>query len=155
MKKIILVMLGILTFVNIAFAEETNTYDDPTLAQKIKENEKAIQDSENMINLLDQMDKALKENSEYMYNLCLLFYYNNRVPSEQAIPICKCEAESIDNTLPLEDVIYIQENITRWDFLMYKKDKKAISVDEKYKKIRGNCIDNYLKTMGITEQTKE
>lgn len=155
MSRLILILVLALAFVNNAFAEETanqiyqkiDETKDHYLSGDLQEIQQEMQKTQEAIDVLAEMENVLKQNSEFMYNLCLLFYYNKKIPSEQAIPVCQCEAKAVDNTLPLEEVIYIRENITNWDFLLYKKDEKALSIDEKYKKIRGDCIDSYIQTI--------
>lgn len=105
-----------------------------------------FENQEQMQNLIGDMEKivdALHEVSEATRDICMAWFYENKVDNSVAAPICKCEQDTVYNEIPLNDILYYQDNIGRWNFLIYKKDAKALEIGNKIGKIRLNCIDMF------------
>lgn len=92
---------------------------------------------------LASLTDALHDVSEATRDICMAWFYENNVVNNIAAPICKCEQDTVYNEIPLNDILYYQDNIGRWNFLIYKKDAKALEINEKIGKIRLNCIDMF------------
>lgn len=105
-----------------------------------------FENQEQMQNLIGDMEKivdALHDVSEATRDICMAWFYENKVDNSVAAPICKCEQDTVYNEIPLNDILYYQDNIGRWNFLIYKKDAKALEIGNKIGKIRLNCIDMF------------
>ena len=96
---------------------------------------------ENVIESVEKAIEALNNTEEISENICLSWFYDKKLENEIAIPVCKCERDIISKTISLDDVWYFQENIKTWNFLVYKKDERAIKINKAITDIRLKCLE--------------
>lgn len=149
MKKILLLLIVVVVLAaGVAEAkyqregENNKNFEEKQITAQNSDFEK----QEQMQNLIEDMKKigdALHDVSEATRDICMAWFYENNVVNNIAAPICKCEQDTVYNEIPLNDILYYQDNIGRWNFLIYKKDAKALEINEKIGKIRLKCIDMF------------
>lgn len=141
---LIILMLLIGQFIQ-SYVKEGENNKNPEEKQIITQNSD-FENQKQMQNLVENMNKtidALDEVSKAIRDICMAWFYENKIANSIAAPICKCEQDTVYNEIPLNDILYYQDNIGRWNFLIYKKDVKALEIDKKIGKIRLNCIDMF------------
>lgn len=120
-----------------------STVETEKRIQAMNENEmKSETEEKNQImKSLDDAERALNEMSEFMEDLCFAFWKTNDISSDAAVILCKCEKDMHDKETSGNDILFLMDNVERFDFLLYKKDKDAIRIMEHIKTIRQYCIE--------------
>lgn len=148
MKEIIKkIGFGLVLIIAIFGIEQTYKYfhNKYTISKQIEESIKRKHEAENEYKKLDEtfrkIEQALQEQIDFMENLCFAFWQEQNVPSNIAVVQCKCEKEMYEKTIPSGDIWFLMDNLDRFDFLLYKKDKKATEINSKLIDIRKKCIE--------------
>ena len=144
MKKHLKTIIFFVVALSSIYAGE-NLYKQYTIKKQVEESNirkaKAEEEYKKLEDAFNKIQKSLDEQSEFMENLCFSFWQENKIPSDDAVSLCKCETEVYNTTFPVGDIWFIMDNVNRFDFLLYKKDKRAMEIMDKIKAIRKDCIN--------------
>lgn len=111
------------------------------LEESEKKKHEAEQNLKKLNDAFDKLEKSMQEQLDFMGDLCFAFWQENKIPSDVAVIQCKCEKELYEKTMPVGDIWFVMENIEKFDFLLYKKDVKAVEIMDTVKSIRKKCTE--------------
>lgn len=98
-------------------------------------------DEKEALSVINTMRNALDEVSKVTEDICLAWFYEHNIENSVAISVCKCERAEIDKKFSMDDILYFQDNLNRWNFLIYKKEERAMKIDKALVDVRKSCIE--------------
>ena len=143
-KKIV---FGLVIIIAIFGIEQTYKYfhNKYIISKQIEESIKRKHEAEKEYKKLDEafkkIEQLLQEQIDFMENVCFAFWQGLNVHSNIAVVQCKCEKEMYKKIMPTDDIAFLMDNLDRFDFLLYKKDKKATEINSMLKYVRKKCVE--------------